>query len=216
MFRLFQLDDNNELVLNKNEIRLHQPLRKIIERDKGSAGDHDGRKKYWAFKELALVYIVADLGSYPNVNGFTEEEAIEFAITEFKLGKDYKVDSELYSCIGYYRQTQNEDPFVKIHNELQKGLRASAKVLEKLNQKINKELSKLDGLDDIDISNEEDVGVKSMNTLLTYQDKIFATLDKIPNAVDQIDKLKARISKDKHSSRTGRGGTEIGLRADPK
>lgn len=61
--RLFEVDENYELVLNKPWIAMIPEFAEIIKRDKGSEGDYRGSKKLRARRELAFVYFMQDFSS---------------------------------------------------------------------------------------------------------------------------------------------------------
>lgn len=91
------------------EVRMFAPLRKIVERDKGSKGDHDGRKKYIATKELAFVYFYAD----PRP-GFTERyKDVKLRIDKIKikldLPEDWFPDEIIDEAITFYLADLKDD-----------------------------------------------------------------------------------------------------------
>jgi hypothetical protein len=61
---LLELDpETYEVKINKPWVMLIPELAALIRRDKGSPGDHDGRKKLKARKELSFIYLTQDFSS---------------------------------------------------------------------------------------------------------------------------------------------------------
>ncbi len=61
--RLFTIDDNYELELNKPWIMMVPEFNEILKKDKGSPGDYRGEKKTMARKKLGYVYLMHDYQS---------------------------------------------------------------------------------------------------------------------------------------------------------
>lgn len=55
--KLFIINGEGYLEINKPEVRGIDEFRKVLEKDKGSKGDSDGRKKLKAFKELMYIHL---------------------------------------------------------------------------------------------------------------------------------------------------------------
>ena len=58
MSKLFTMDANLKVELNKAELLLIPEFSALIRRDRGSEGDHDGRKKFHARKEFTFIYFL--------------------------------------------------------------------------------------------------------------------------------------------------------------
>lgn len=57
---LFEIGPDFKVLLNKEWILTVPPLAKLIRRDRGSVGDHEGRKKSKAIKEFTFIYHASD------------------------------------------------------------------------------------------------------------------------------------------------------------
>ena len=72
---LFDIGDN-ELPVLKPIARTIKIFRDIIEEDRGSKGDNDGRKKLMAIKQIAYIYFNISKRHYQNYSDETRERAI--------------------------------------------------------------------------------------------------------------------------------------------
>jgi hypothetical protein len=102
-FRFFDLQNN--LPVLRPECRTIKEFRRLIERDKGSKGDHDGRDKRQAVKELAFIYFEETYGS-----PFKEEKDKETRLKQIKLSldlpEDWKPDEEVLEAAKVYKKLQ--------------------------------------------------------------------------------------------------------------
>ena len=85
------------------------PFRKIIERDKGSKGDIDGRREYNATKELAFIYWFADPRSNYKESYQNETERVEKIKKLLNLSEDWKPDTLIKDAISFYLEEIKED-----------------------------------------------------------------------------------------------------------
>lgn len=107
MIKLIVLEDNKP-VFNP-EVRMFVPFRKIIERDKGSKGDIDGRRKYNATKELAFIYWFADPRSNYKESYQNETERVEKIKKLLNLSEDWQPDTLIKDAISFYLEEIKED-----------------------------------------------------------------------------------------------------------
>lgn len=125
MIKLIVLEDNKP-VFNP-EVRMFAPFRKIIERDKGSKGDNDGRKKYNATKELAFIYWYADPRSNYKESYQNEEERTEKIKKLLGLDDNWKIDSVILEAIEFYIEEIQNDFDIKF---LESAVQAGDKTIE--------------------------------------------------------------------------------------
>ena len=101
---LFTLNSDFEVELDKEYIYTVKEFRKILERDRGSVGDSQGRRKQQARKEFSFIYNYCDYAS-PYVE-FSEDEKIEAAAMGAGLPPEfldsYKKDKELQAAVSIY------------------------------------------------------------------------------------------------------------------
>jgi len=209
------------LVLDKEEIRAISCFRTVLERDKGSEGDHDGRKKYYAFKEFYYIYWVADLFSAGNKGGYSEKEIHKQAIKESRLDDNYKPDKLVKECISYYREEQLSSlPTLAALSNLIKGIRLSEQISQKMINNIQviidtgeeRRLKQLENNEPIDIA-QESIEAQGLIGLLEQLTKIANT---IPKTLNTLKDLQEQVTKEQSGSQFVRGGHKKGNRADPK
>jgi len=104
---LFKLE-NGLLVLDKDELRAHEKFKRILERDRGSEGDNDGRKKIFAFKEFFYIYSVADFRSDGNIGGFNAKDLHLRGIKDAGLPENWKPDDKIKEAIDFYKERLEE------------------------------------------------------------------------------------------------------------
>lgn len=107
MIKLITLEDEKP-VFNP-EVRMFEPFRKIIERDKGSKGDADGRKKAIATKELAFIYWFADPRSTYNERYRDEKERYFKVKAIVGLPEDWEADDLIRNAIDFYLEEVKGD-----------------------------------------------------------------------------------------------------------
>lgn len=219
--------ENKLLVINKDYVRGVSEFRTILERDKGSKGDVDGRKKFKAWKELFYIYMRASLFSYPNKGGYNEKDCHEAAIKEAKLEENYKPDESIRAAIDKYREIQLASlPTLASITTVLRALRLSDTICQDIIQDIEEKIDhnkvvrkkrkereeKGDKIEPTNIADEMLV----IEGLTTRLDKVMGTANKIPNIVETLEKLYERLRKDQSGDNLTRGGREKGNRADPR
>jgi hypothetical protein len=103
MNQIFLLNDDLELEINKPEARKIPEFKVLIERDKGSVGDSDGRKKYVACAEIYYIYLVYDVRSIYYFIPMVEKK--EHAKKDAKLIDGWKEDQDIINAINAYRES---------------------------------------------------------------------------------------------------------------
>lgn len=217
---LFRIE-NDILVIDKNETRATSEFRTILERDKGSKGDVDGRKKYRAFKEFYYIYLIADFESYINLGGYNDKEKHKLAVAESGLEDDFKPDAEIKAAITKYSKIQLDMlPALSTLSTILKGL----KVADKISQSI------IDNMENVmeaqAIKKQAAIGTGEplsagddlviAQNLVGQLNQLMEISTKIPKTIETLEKIEDRLAKAKSGVSLGRGGKEIGNRADPK
>lgn len=129
MIKFFQVNEQGIPEIS-DEARAIAVFKKLITRDKGSDGDHDGRKKYQATKELAFVYFFAKFDSpYESYEEYDRVLKIKKAVG---LDEKWKVDSEIQEAIDYFKEIQRT-PSMKFLDSVEKAIRNMADYLENTN-----------------------------------------------------------------------------------
>lgn len=217
---LFKID-GGLLVLDKEEIRGISCFKSLLERDKGSEGDHDGRKKYHAFKEFYYIYWVADLFSSGNKGGYPEKELHKQAIKEARLDENYKPDKLVKECIQYYREEQLSSlPSLGALNNLIKGIKLSEQISQKMINNIQaiietgeeRRQKQIENNEPIDIA-QESIEAQGLIGLLDQLNKVAIS---VPKTLATLKDLQEQVTKEQGGSQFTRGGHKKGNRADPK
>lgn len=217
---LFRLE-NDMLVIDKDETRAIPEFRAILERDKGSKGDNDGRKKFRAFKEFYYIYLISDLESWINKAGLNDKEKHKNAIKDCGLEETFKPDDEIKAAIAKYQEVQLATlPALSTLSTILKGLKVADKISQSIienmetvmeNHKIKKQASIGEGNP---LSAGDDLVVAQ--NLVSQLNQLMEISIKIPKTIETLEKIEDRLAKDKSGVTLGRGGKEIGNRADPK
>jgi len=140
MIKIFNVSRTNELTIDLAVVKSIPEFKKIVTRDKGSSGDSDGRKKYRADKEMIYVYYLADLRSPPRLDGKSERDIHDYAVTSAGLEESYQVDEVIEIAIAKYKEIQLDTPELRLLNSLLRGLVMSSKVVDVITDKIETDL----------------------------------------------------------------------------
>ena len=101
--QFFKIVDGN-IELARPEIALIPTVNEILKRDKGGkvTGDPDGRKKLYAFRELAYVYFRCDFYAYPIQHSLSESAAHSWAVRNALLPDHYEPDAIVRDLMVQY------------------------------------------------------------------------------------------------------------------
>ena len=203
-YKLFTIHEGN-IVINKVEILTIPTFKHILRRDKGSEGDSDGRKKYWAFKEFAYIYHIADYKSVPNRNGYNYTKARDYAIKKAGLPLDYKPDATVQQAIKDYIDEQRSLP-----RETMLELIKTYGFLNKVFKKVRKNVE--DKLVGDSLTSEQTREILELVNLMIEQGKQLPELtSKLNKAIKQLE-----LAEDKDSKPLLRGTDEnVPDSADP-
>jgi hypothetical protein len=215
------------LTLAKEELRNNVLFRAVLERDKGSDGDHDGRKKYKAFKEFYYVWWVCDVRS-PGVRaGYNDKELSLQGIKEARLETNYKPDKLIKDVIAYYKEEQSKLLITGTAvTNLIKGIRLADVLcqriignMEQILQSENEEQKMREDLIDKGETpppiNIIDMAGKTQ-ALISQYDQLIAIANKTPKTLAVLEELETKLKKEESGSITVRGGHKKGNRSDPK
>ena len=216
----FRMEDG-KLVLDKDEIRTVPEFRRILERDKGSEGDVDGRKKFRAEKEFLYIYNFIDLRSWLNKGGYGEKEKHLKALKEADLEEGFRPDNDLKSAIRKYGEIQEATlPTLTTISTLIRGLKTGDAIANSIIGNIETQL----GLhnkrrDERAAQNEPTDLANDMAISIALSEQLGVLLDmgnKLPKSIETLEKLEERLKKEEAGDNLARGGKDIGSRADPK
>lgn len=198
--------ENDVPVLNP-VARLVKEYKAIIERDKGSPGDSQGRKKLLATRELAFVVLFVNLKSAYNRN-YDEQSRTAELTRGLELPPDWKIDDKIKDAMKEYSKTQvtpSSAMLVSTRNALFEA-RNIVTFLEKRIKKTMKMLQEADLLTDIEMGTEDQVdalmdkALKDIEILMKYSKQItenLATLDVLEKKyVKEIAELNGKANKE--------------------
>lgn len=98
---LFEVDKDFNLIIDRKGLKAIKCFRELIESDKGSKGDHDGRDKLWTIKVLMYIWLMYDFLS-PFINYDDEERRIE-SLKSSEL-EEHDLDRPVVTeCILFYQ-----------------------------------------------------------------------------------------------------------------
>lgn len=149
------------------------------------------KNKY--IKECGVIYYLADPKSPANQQGLSKEEALNLAIENYDLPKDYKPDALVEKLIvKYYKQNITEAGVAV--EVLQKSIHLSTLMANKINEILANKYKNL---------KEEDIG-----TVLSLMDIVSNKIKDIPNLVKSINQAYENLRSEEETN-YARGGVQI-------
>lgn len=120
--RLFELDENKEVLLNKPWINVIPEFKALLTRDKGSKGDYRGEKKLRAIKEFTYIYFFIDFSS--PIRDWEDEERKKEALYYAQLEAGDIDDLVLTAQDKYFQLQLEASRPLRTLKALYKGLHA--------------------------------------------------------------------------------------------
>src|SRR5690606_29063145 len=155
-FELFKLDEKDFLVdINKEWISTILEFRKILQRDRGSPGDSQGRKKLQARREFTYIYHMYDYHS--KLKNWDENDKHKEALRQSELPQDFVPDDELKAAIEIYKKLKITEA-IRSSDSVKGTLVTARKVVDGINLKFQKYLNILEGemdASEIDTTDED-------------------------------------------------------------
>lgn len=215
---IFTLDEQGNLTIDKDYVRGLPEFKRILERDKGSEGDAQGRKKLRAFSEFMYIKLVGDMFSYLNTSGYSEKEIQKLAIKDSKLEADFKPDIDIIEGIKKYSEVQLlMFPALSTVKTSLRGLRMSDILAQKMINNMEKvmELHEARQTDPNAPPNIAD-DLALITNLSSQLDTLINISVKLPKMIDTLESLEQKLATQKSGTQLGRGGRKLGNRAEPK
>lgn len=217
---IFIINEEGLLEINKKEARSIPEFKEIIIRDKGGKvdGDYDGRRKYFAFKELMYVHLV----THPSTiyRDLPKEARHLKAKDHADLPDTWKPDTIIQAAINKYRE------LIPLSSVFHSYLNANSAVYalgedlkfintlrEKTRNRIIEKTKELDGIvteEDIQRINAEIDS--ATNRLMELGAKITTLSNSLPTAFETIDKLKVKLLNEASGGAAVYGGGNINNR----
>lgn len=212
------------LTLNREEIRGVPQFRALLERDKGSKGDADGRKKLMAFKDFYYMWLMYSFNSLvAGINSDKERhtKALRYLGLNPEIEDiDLKNDIILLDAIKVYKETfLLKNPKIKVLLTSQRGLFTIDKSLQIMVDTVNDLVDSIQlRRNKVNKSDQDLLEISAFTSTMIKQVNNFLDLQKvIPKAIDEVDKLVEELyyAEKEDTGKGKRGGDEIGERESP-
>lgn len=190
--RLFLIDSDYKVELNKEWIYLIPEFAALLKRDKGSPGDSKGEKKLKARKEFTFIYFDLDFTS------------------PIRDWEEYERRNEAMKYAGI-TEADLDAGVMAAHHKYNELLLASSRSLKTL-RSAEKSLDAFDTyLAAIDFTEKDKKGelVNNPNTYLQ-------TLDRLNKAYDAVDTFRKRVSEELKGDTAIRGAAVLGRKESAK
>ena len=216
---LFIINEKGFLEINKPSLRSILEFKAILIRDKGSEGDHDGRKKFIAFKELMFVHTYTHPASpYKDLGDKDRENVV---IETCKFDTAWKPDNLIWAACDKYKELINMSALYYSYNNASKAVYSIGKDLNFFNEQKNKkrktlvDLTKQTEASSLDVAElqEMDMRIDLLTTsLLKLGDEIINLTTKLDKAFVTLSGLKNRLLEAEQVGSNLRGGGKLGNR----
>lgn len=182
----------------------------LITRDKGGkiTGDHDGRKKFMATKELAYVYFIASRKS-EFVNNFPENQRHDRIMTKLGMPENWKPDGHVEIAIDTFREI-TETQSSKVLEEMKESLFSSQHTITLVRKRMDHRLDKMMTDEELIESDPE-----MLDKIINDVNKLLDLSKKIPEMIGVIEKLEERVAKERADGK-GKGGRDVNRFQFPK
>ncbi len=219
--KIFIIDSNGTLTINKPEIRKIFEFKTLLVRDRGSEGDSDGRKKIQAEKEF--VFIAAYYGRKSIYRELGDKKRFRNSKRLSHLPEKWKPDKEVQLAGKKYIEEET-----KI-NSLYIAYLNAARAVDSLGEDIafydsqkdrhkNYIKTKLKELDNTDLEEEKQKLEQEIDVatgrLQKLSNNIMTTSNKLPILYDTIKTLKDKIFEAEGSDTKLFGGGTLGRREE--
>lgn len=188
----FTLDDEGFPIM-KPIIKTIKYFKNIIEADKGSKGDHDGRKKLKATKEIAFIYFYCNKDL---LIGYSKRIRIEKCKSLAGLEKNYELTPEVQFAINELIDDL-ETPTQKSVRVFYQTLLNFVDVMDIVG---NRNTAMLDYLKSVTITSLTEDELKLYKSYMsTLEDDLGKTLKyntDLPKAIEQVQMLEMKLKKE--------------------
>lgn len=196
-YHLFKIEGGEVKPLTSREATIKE-VRQILQRDKGSNGDADGRKKLMAYRELGFVYWVADYRSPGNLNGYEGKALVDDAKRNFNLPDTWEPDKTVLDLIELYRYNVNGGIAAKTLMEIASTFRLMLETVKLIKEKIRIKL------------NTPDVTDAELKDLMSMQNELLKLTADIPKKNKEIETAKEMLKQmEEDDVEIARGGVKV-------
>lgn len=215
---LFKINEDGTLIINKDEVREIKEFRQILFDDKGSEGDADGRKKYYAYKVFKFIRayvhptsIYRDLPEkkkFKNCVAFAElpdtwqpNDIVKAAMTKYK--KLIPLSALFHAYLNANKGVYNIGEDLELLNERRDSIRIKVKALHK----------KLENTKDKDLEAELFSSIEQQTQfLLNVGNQIMKLSNDLPSSFNTVEELKKKLAKEESQGSQIYGGGNLGRR----
>jgi hypothetical protein len=187
------------LVIRREEVIIYKELAKILERDRGSAGDSQGRKKQQALKEFKYMYMYCHPESTPNRNGLTDKDKHKESVKLAGLPEGWTPDNDILLAMRVY---EKELASTLSLNMIRNARKAAASINKTLDVLVKKLDQSIDG-----ITPETDTD--ALATIIKSSNMIMDLLTEIPEKVLKLEKAEKQLFTEIATDDKKRGGDDI-------
>lgn len=221
---LFQLNSDLELEINKAEARKILEFNVLMVRDKGSAGDSEGRKKYVACAEIYYIYLVYDVRSIYYFLPMHEKK--EKAKKDAKLPENWKEDADIVNAINMYKEsfklTGAGRAYVaaeKVYMTIASDTEYMTDTIEKYKEMLRVIDLKIDAMNNstspkMELTSKINEATALMGAIIDLQDKVSKNIDKFPKIQKTVEDLARKFMEEGGSMKLVVGGRATFNRED--
>ncbi len=155
-------------------------------------GDHDGRKRIKATKEIVYVYYFCNYKS--EFSNYPEADRDKESLKAAGLPEDHEVSMELMTLIGIYSHHVNNG------NRVLNLLESARNVVDKLHKYFNGVKLEIEDSDKLDVQEKKTI----------IAGKVMDNLDKIPRVIKNLDSMEERVRKEQTHGTKIKGDAESG------
>lgn len=189
--KIFEFDDNNEMILNKEIIHTYPEFHAVVLKDKGSPGDVDGRKKLHAKKVFKFIWMMYSFGSpYENLGSKIRREK---SLKASGLTEKEATSTEALAAAHQFMELEDMS---SITLSLLRSVRKGYFALE-------------DHFNKIDFTQKDNKG-----ELVNDPDRFLNSVSKLSKADDQIKALEEKVKREFKESEGIRGKSQKGYNED--
>ncbi len=217
---IFVLEANGLLAINKEEIRTIEEFAIILTRDKGSKGDHQGRKKLIASREFLFIKMYYHpLSIYRDLPNKVKYDKV---VSECRLPDGWVEDIVVKAAGKKYVEMLNMSALLHAYLNANKAVYALGSDVEFFNerrehhrQKIIDKTLQLEATEiEEDRQNIEATIAYSTDQLMAFGDKITKINNSLPAAFDTVETLKQKLLKEGSNGAALHGGGKLGNREE--
>jgi hypothetical protein len=217
---LFVINKEGVLEINKLEIRDIPEFREILFEDKGSEGDHDGRKKLYATKIFKFIHGYCKTTSI--YRDLPEKKRMESCIDFAGLPSDWIPNKTVEKAMSKYVELLDLSALHLAYTNANRGVYGIGEDLELLNERrtavrdrIRKTQNKLNVEEDEQVIQSLNERIEqNTNFLMDISSKIMAINNKLPDAFKTVEDLRKKLAEEETGVDKLYGGGDLGRREE--